>query len=136
MALTRKFLAALGIEADKVDEIITAHAETVNGLKADIADEKEKAEQYREDAEKYAATKAELDQLRAETEGKDYDTLKTEYEQFKAEVAEKEQQAAKEKAYREALKDANLTERGVEKAVKYDIMQFARAKINDSLRRR
>ena len=37
MALTRKFLAALGIEADKVEEIISAHMETVNGLK----DEKE-----------------------------------------------------------------------------------------------
>ena len=37
MALTRKSLAALGIEADKVEEIINAHVETVNGLK----DEKE-----------------------------------------------------------------------------------------------
>ena len=28
MALTRKFLSALGIESDKVDEIISAHTET------------------------------------------------------------------------------------------------------------
>jgi hypothetical protein len=33
MALTRKFLAAMGIEAEKVDEIIAAHTETVNALK-------------------------------------------------------------------------------------------------------
>ena len=32
MALTRKFLTAMGIEDDKIDEIITAHSETVNAL--------------------------------------------------------------------------------------------------------
>lgn len=33
MALTRKFLAAMGIEADKIDSIIDAHTETVDALK-------------------------------------------------------------------------------------------------------
>ena len=33
MSLTRKFLSALGIEDDKVDEIISAHTDTVNALK-------------------------------------------------------------------------------------------------------
>ena len=33
MALTRKFLSALGIEEAKIDEIISAHADTVNALK-------------------------------------------------------------------------------------------------------
>ena len=44
MALTRKFLAAFGIEADKVDQIIEAHVETVDGLKKEIADLKEQVE--------------------------------------------------------------------------------------------
>ena len=34
MALTRKFLAALGIEADKIDEIINAHSETVDARRS------------------------------------------------------------------------------------------------------
>ena len=38
MALTRKFLKALGIEDDKVDEIITAHSDTVNALEDGRAD--------------------------------------------------------------------------------------------------
>ncbi len=42
MALTRKFLAALGIEDDKVDEIIQAHTETVNGLKDEIVKKRTK----------------------------------------------------------------------------------------------
>ena len=36
MALTRSFLKALGIEEEKIGEIINAHSETVSGLKAEI----------------------------------------------------------------------------------------------------
>ena len=57
MALTRKFLSALGIEADKVDEIINAHAETVNALK-------EERDNYKADAEKLPAVQKELDELK------------------------------------------------------------------------
>ena len=46
MALTRKFLKALGIDEDKIDEIISAHGETVTALK----DEIEKAKQSAEDS--------------------------------------------------------------------------------------
>lgn len=110
MALTRKFLAALGIEADKVDEIINAHTETVNGLK-------EAAEKYREDAEKLKDVQKELTDLKEAN--KDYETLKKEFEDYKTEIQTKEIRSAKEKAYREAMKDANLNEKGIEKAVKY-----------------
>ena len=37
MALTRRALKAMGIEDEKIDEIITMHTETVDGLKADVA---------------------------------------------------------------------------------------------------
>ena len=43
MALTRSFLKALGIEEEKIGEIINAHSETVSGLKAEI-------EKYKGDA--------------------------------------------------------------------------------------
>ena len=45
MALKRNFLSALGIEADKIDEIINAHAETVDALKEERDEYKKKAEQ-------------------------------------------------------------------------------------------
>ena len=35
MAITHKFLKALGIEEDKAEEILTAHLETVNAIKAE-----------------------------------------------------------------------------------------------------
>ena len=40
MRLTRKYLSALGIDADKIDEIIEAHMETVNALKSELDDAK------------------------------------------------------------------------------------------------
>lgn len=112
MALSRKQLAAMGIEAEKIDQIIEAHAETVSALK-------DEAEKYKENASKYADVQKELDQLKKSTEGKDYDKLKAEYEKYKADVEAEHTKAAKEKAYRDALKDANLSEKGVEKALKY-----------------
>jgi hypothetical protein len=112
MALSRKQLAAMGIEAEKIDQIIEAHAETVSALK-------DEAEKYKENALKYADVQKELDQLKKSTEGKDYDKLKAEYEKYKADVEAEHTKAAKEKAYRDALKDANLSEKGVEKALKY-----------------
>ena len=48
MALTRKFLRALGIEDDKVEEIINAHLETVNPLKDERDNLKEQAEKAAE----------------------------------------------------------------------------------------
>lgn len=41
MAFTRKFLAALGIDAEKADEIMSAHVEVTEALKAQIAETKD-----------------------------------------------------------------------------------------------
>ena len=112
MALSRKFLAALGIDAEKIDEIIQAHGETVSALK-------EEAEKYKEKAEKSSSAQKELDALKKATEGKDYDKLKAEFDSYKSDVEAKETKRAKETAYREALKDANLNDKGIAKAVKY-----------------
>lgn len=38
MSLTRKMLRAMGIEDDKADQIIEAHAETVDALKQQVAE--------------------------------------------------------------------------------------------------
>ena len=115
MALTRKMLKAMGIDEDKIDHIIEAHAETVEGLKSDL-------NKYKGDAEKLPTIQKELDDLKAtadggwETKAKDWEKK---YNDLVADNTKKETQAAKEKAYRDLLKDANLTEKGIEKALKY-----------------
>ena len=127
MALKRSQLAALGIEPEKIDQIIESHAETVTALKDEV-------EKYKAEAEKLPGIQKELAELRKSIEGKDYDKLKQEFEDYKTNeygklkkefddykvsIQNEKTQAAKEAAYREALKDANLSENGVKKAVKY-----------------
>ena len=114
MALTRKFLSALGIEADKVDEIINAHAETVNALK-------EERDNYKADAEKLPAVQKELDELKKS--GGDpyedrYNNLKKEYDDYKAEVKAKADKAAKVAAYKDLLKDAGIPEKRLDAIIK------------------
>lgn len=111
MALTRKFLSALGIEDDKVDEIINAHTETVNALK-------EQRDSFKEDAEKLTSVQKELDELKATANGEDaykvkYDALKEDFENFKKEQAEKETHAKKETAYRKLLEEVGISEKRI-----------------------
>jgi hypothetical protein len=116
MGFTRKFLSALGIEADKIDEIISAHTEVTDGLK----NERDK---YKADAEKVDEITKERDKYKAEAEknggnSEKYDKLKKEFDDYKAEIKEKETRTAKEKAYRDMLADV-LDDKGIAKAVKY-----------------
>lgn len=113
MALTRKLLSALGIEADKIDQIIDAHTETVDGLKKEV-------EQYKSKADSSDKVKSELDQLKetAKNSG-DYDKLKKEFDDYKADVQQKEIIAAKKAALTKCAKDAGLSEAGIAKAIKY-----------------
>lgn len=123
MALTkaqvREILSAAGVTSENmseaVDKIIDGHLTSVNALREDIA-------KYKTDAEKLPTVQKELDDMKANTNDKwkdKHDALKGEFDQYKADVQAKETQSAKEKAYRAILKDANLSEKGIEKAIKY-----------------
>lgn len=115
MALTRKFLAALGIDADKVDEIISAHAETVDALKAE-------RDNYKTDADKLTAVQNELNELKSKPDDgyKDkYEKVKKDFDDFKTATENEKTLAAKKTAFTEICKDAGLNEKGVAKAVKY-----------------
>ena len=115
MSLTRKMLKAMGIEEEKIDQIIEAHSETVDSLKAD-------RDSYKEDSEKLKAAQKELDDLKAKGDDgwkEKHDRLKAEFDQYKNDVQEKETHSKKVEAYKAILKDANLSEKGIEKAIKY-----------------
>ena len=109
MAFTRKMLKAMGIEEEKIDQIIDAHSETVDALKAD-------RDAYKEDASKLAAVQKELDALKAK--GDDgykakYEAEKAAHDALKADIAAKETKKAKTDAYRELLKGANIDEKRI-----------------------
>jgi hypothetical protein len=111
MALTRKFLTALGLEQDKVDEIIQAHTETVDGLK-------EQRDALKSDADKLPEVMKELEGLKKQVaeNGDDpyeakYDELKKEFDDYKAEVEEQKTTAKKTEAYRGLLKKAGISDK-------------------------
>ena len=126
MSLTRKQLAAMGIEAEKIEQIIEAHTETVNGLKDQIQTLKDDLKTAQEDAAKLPDVQKELTDLKDQVdkdnkarEGKDYDALKKEFDDYKAQIAAKDTKAAKEQAIRDLLKDLNVSEKGVALVLKY-----------------
>lgn len=116
MSLTRKMLKAMGIEEDKIDQIIEAHSETVEALKAD-------RDKLKKDADKIEDLQNQLDdankKLSKAVTKEDYDKLKNEYDNFKSDTNSKDALRAKQAAYRELAKTAGLSEKGIEKAVKY-----------------
>lgn len=115
MALTRKFLSALGIEADKVDEIITAHTETVDGLKDEI-------EKYRADAEKLPSVQKELDELKKDGGKEDsyklkYEKVKEDFDNYKNEVEADKTNAKKSNAYKKLLNGAGISDKVIDKII-------------------
>ena len=111
MAFTRQTIRNLakesGVEIPKEleDALVSEHLTARNAY----AEEQVKAELEKQPAEKAVNVK----------DSEEYKTLKQSFDDYKAEVAAKETKAAKEAAYRAILKDANLSEKGIEKAIKY-----------------
>ena len=114
MALTRKFLSAMGIEAEKIDEIISAHVEVVDALK-------EERDTYKADAEKLADVQKELDDLKAKGDDgwkEKHDKLKGEFDKYKGDVEAKETKANKEKAVRAFYESKGITGKNLEIAMR------------------
>lgn len=95
MAFTRKMLEAMGIETDKVESIMEAHLEVVNGLKAD-------RDKYRDALEGVDTTK----DWKSE-----YDKEHAAFEAFKAEQNGKDERRAKEKAFAAMLAEAGVADK-------------------------
>lgn len=120
MAVTRKMLKAMGIEDEKIDQIIEAHTETVDALK-------EQRDGFKAEAEKLASVQAELDKLKdeaAKNSGEDstfkvkYDALKEEFETYKNNVTAQETANRVKEAYRNLLKTAGVSEKRIDAVLK------------------
>ena len=59
MALTRKMLKAMGIEDEKIDQIIEEHVESIDGLKAE-------RDRYKAGAEEAEGLRKQLEEAKAE----------------------------------------------------------------------
>jgi septal ring factor EnvC (AmiA/AmiB activator) len=91
--LQRKSLSAMGIEADKIDQIIEMHSDTVNGLKDEIA-------KYKADAESLPTVTKERDEWKtkhADVLAKQPDAAKVQadFDKYKQGIEAKETNAKK-----------------------------------------
>lgn len=138
MALTRKFLTAMGVDAEKIDEIINAHTETVDALK-------EERDKYKADADALPAIQKELDDLKQAAEkNKDnpykaqYEELKSEFDAYKADIEKKQTLQNKTDAYKALLQEAKISDKRLASILKVsqddiDKIEFdAEGKVKDS----
>ena len=136
MALTRKLLSSMGIGDDQADQIIEAHTETVNGLKderAKLKAEAGKAEELRSQISDLRKELAEADQRNADGDGykTKYEELKAEYDDYKAKTEAAAAREGKEKAYRELLKDAGISEHRLDFVAKYSTEAIDALELDD-----
>ena len=111
MALTREFIRKLAKESD-----VELPKEFIDGI---ITEHTTARDAYAEDQVKDALAKQPETKAENVKDSDEYKTLKKSFDDYKAEVAAKETKAKKESAYRTILKDAGLSEKGIEKAIKY-----------------
>lgn len=114
MAITRKLLKGMGLTEEQQDTIIEAHADTVNGLKADV-------ERYKADAEKLPTVQKELDEIKGNGEGgykEKYEAEHKAFETYKKAVDTEKATAAKEKAVEAMLKKIGVSEKRLQSVAK------------------
>lgn len=113
MALTRRMLKAMGIEDEKIDQIIDAHTETIDALK-------DERDGYKDDAAKLANVQKELDDLKKDGGDwqKKYEKEHADFEAYKTDITKKETKTAKESAYRALLKESGVSEKRIDAIIK------------------
>lgn len=116
MSLTHKALSAMGIEPEKIEQILEMHRETIESIKADKDAALEEVKKYKADSDLLAEKEKELTKLRDKSAK--YEELKSEYDTYKGEVTARETKAAKSKAYRDLLKEIGVSDRRIDSVMR------------------
>ena len=132
MALTRKMLKAMGIEDEKIDQIIEAHTEVTDALKTENEGLKKKAADY-------DTVKKELDELKANPTDdwkEKHDKVKKELDDYRAEqtrsaTLNSKKSALKALAESTGIKDPAILELILLKA-DYDKLELDGDKVKDA----
>lgn len=109
MSLTHKALSAMGIEPEKIEQILEMHRETIDSIKADKDKALEQVKTLQEEAGKVEELTKKLEKL--EDTSEKYKSLKDEYDKYKTDITAKETKAAKTKAYKDMLKDIGVSDK-------------------------
>ncbi|MCD8208417.1 MAG: hypothetical protein LUD72_10805 [Bacteroidales bacterium] len=135
MSITRKLLKGMGLSEEQQDTIIEEHTSTVNDLKAE-------RDEYKAEAEKAAGLRADLEKAQRDLEDsrKDsykvkYEAIKEDFDEYKQQQQDKETHTAKEKAYRDLLKDIGISDKRIASVMRVsdvDSVELEDGKIKDS----
>ena len=107
MALTRKMLKGLDIEAETIDKIISEHMETVEALKDEVSELKDNSKDYdalKKEYDDYKKNHTDNDTSAKEWEKK-YNDEHTAFETYKKDIEGKESIAKVKEAYTQLLKE-------------------------------
>ena len=123
MALSRKFLAGMGLTEEQVSAIIEANEETITGLKDEIDKYRTASEKSEKDL---AKVQKDLEAIKKEVDEKNdknpyklkYEAVKEEFEKFKEDVKTKETKASKTDAFRALLKEVGVSEKRINAVIK------------------
>lgn len=126
MSLTRKALATMGIEEDKIDQIIEMHTSVTSDLKSELDKAKEDLATAKTDADKLPKVQQELEELKqsVEKQGEEnpykvkYDAIKEEFDSYKEGIENEKTKAKKVNAYKEALKAAGIADKRIDVVTK------------------
>lgn len=116
MALTRKFLAAMNVEGDVADQIISEHSATTAAMKTEIGTLKDKAE-------KADSLEQELNELKSKqgtnTDYKaKFEKVTGEFDAYKKQTQEAAAQTEKRGLYRDLLKEAGVDAKRIDSVLK------------------
>lgn len=125
MALTRKMLKAMGIEDEKIDQIIEEHTESTDALKQQRDEYKAKAE-----AKATASTEPKpKDPEPSDGYKAKYDAEKKAFEDYKASIAAEKAEADKRAKYRELIVKAGVDSKRVDSVLK--VSDLSEIKVKD-----
>jgi hypothetical protein len=130
MALTnayvKEILSKAGVDSDNMKEAVTAiiegHTTSIEALREERDNYKEKAQKAEELEKELEKTKKELkeatsDDAEEKLKAK-YDMLKEEFKEYKKEIEAKTVKETKSKAYKEMLKEAGISDKRIEAVLK------------------
>lgn len=133
MSLTRKALSAMGIEGEKIDQIVLMHSETVDALKEQISE-------YKTKAEKLPTVSKELEELKESISKPDeykakYESEKKAFEEFKKNIETEKVNSTKDKLYRKLLSENHVKSNKIDlimRTVNLDKLELDGDKLKDS----
>lgn len=125
MALTRKLLKGMGLTEEQIDSIIDAHTDSLEGLQSKVKSLEAEAVEAKD-------LKKQLEDIKGGKDWKaEHDKVKKELDDYRAEQQGKELSAKKRAAYKALLEKGNIDPKRIETVLKADRDKIEALELDD-----